>query len=100
MIFITRDAPSKSEIAMQKVTLTRLSLGRSNSIDNLIACAGYRVANISGHHRLHFEAGRIALGSGADRFLDYFEMSRRKRNVIDYDCASVATDTEAKEILT
>ena len=35
MIFITRDASSKSEIAMQKVTLTRLSLGRSNSIDSL-----------------------------------------------------------------
>jgi hypothetical protein len=27
-------------------------------------------------------------------------MSRRKRNVIDYDYAFVATDTEAKEILT
>jgi hypothetical protein len=35
MIFITRDASSKSEIAMQKVTLTRSSLGRSNSIDSL-----------------------------------------------------------------
>ena len=66
----------------------------------VIACAGYRVANIPGHHRLHFEAARIALGSDADRFLDYFEMSRRKRNVIDYDYAFVASDTEAKEILT
>jgi hypothetical protein len=32
--------------------------------------------------------------------LDYFETSRRKRNVIDYDFAFVATDTEAEEILT
>jgi hypothetical protein len=24
-----------------------------------------------GHHRLHFEAARIELGSSADRFLDY-----------------------------
>jgi len=31
--------------------------------------------------------------------LDYFETSRRKRNVIDYDFAFVATDTEAEEIL-
>ena len=63
------------------------------------ACAGYRVASIPGHHRVHFEAARIALGSSADRFLDYFEASRRKRNVIDYDFAFVTTDTEAKEIL-
>jgi uncharacterized protein (UPF0332 family) len=65
----------------------------------VIACAGYRVASTPGHHRLHFDAARIALGSSADRFLDYFETSRRKRNVIDYDYAFVATDTEAEEIL-
>jgi len=46
----------------------------------VIACAGYRVASTPGHHRLHFEAARIALGSSADRFLGYFETSRRKRN--------------------
>jgi uncharacterized protein (UPF0332 family) len=66
----------------------------------VIACAGYRVTRTSGHHRLHFEAARIPLGSSADRFLDYFETSRRKRNIIDYDYAFVATDTEAEEILT
>ena len=27
-----------------------------------VACAGYRVASMPGHHRLHFEAARIALG--------------------------------------
>jgi len=63
----------------------------------VIACAGYRVASTPGHHRLHFDAARIALGSSADRFLDYFETSRRKRNVIDYDYAFVATDTELKK---
>ena len=66
----------------------------------VIACAGYRVASTPGHHRLHFDAAGIALGSSADRFLDYFETSRRKRNIIDYDYAFVATDTEAEEILT
>src|SRR5260370_29207108 len=44
----------------------------------VIACAGYRVTRTPGHHRLHFEAARIVLGSSADRFLDYFETSRRK----------------------
>jgi len=65
----------------------------------VIACAGYRVTRTPGHHRLHFEAARIALGSSADRFLDYFATSRRKPTVIDYDYAFVSTETEAEEIL-
>jgi len=64
-----------------------------------IACAGYRLASTPGHHRLTFEAARLALGSSAFKSLDFFEASRRKRNVIDYDHASVATHTEADEIL-
>jgi hypothetical protein len=64
-----------------------------------VICSGYRIAAVPGHHRLHFEAARLALGPGSDRFLDYFDASRRKRNVIDYDVAFVATETEAAEIL-
>jgi hypothetical protein len=64
-----------------------------------IACAGYRLANTPGHHRLTFDAARLALGSSAVRSLDYFESCRRKRNVIDYDHAFVATKTEAAEIV-
>jgi hypothetical protein len=64
-----------------------------------IACAGFRLASIAGHHRLTFEAARLALGTTAVRFLDVFEACRRKRNVIDYDHASVATHTEAEEIV-
>lgn len=33
------------------------------------------------------------------RPLDFFEACRRKRNVIDYDHASVTTQTEAEEIV-
>jgi hypothetical protein len=64
-----------------------------------IACAGYRLAGTQGHHRLTFEAARLALGASAARPLDFFEACRRKRNVIDYDHASVATQTEAEEIV-
>jgi hypothetical protein len=64
-----------------------------------IACAGYRLASTPGHHRLTFEAARLALGPSAAKPLDFFEVCRRKRNVIDYDHASVATHTEAEEIL-
>lgn len=64
-----------------------------------IACAGYRVTSKMGHHRISIESARLALGSLADKYADYFETCRRKRNVIDYTRSHVATETEAKEIL-
>jgi len=56
-------------------------------------------ARTAGHHRLTFEVARLALGAPANQLLDFFEACRRKRNVIDYDHASVATHTEAEEIV-
>jgi len=64
-----------------------------------IACAGFRLASTPGHHRLTFEAASLALGPAAARFLDFFEACRRKRNLIDYDQAFIATHTEAEEIV-
>jgi hypothetical protein len=52
-----------------------------------IVCAGYQPASTPGHHRLTFEAARLALGASAADHLDFFEACRRKRNVIDYDHA-------------
>lgn len=63
-----------------------------------IACAGYRVVG-AGHHRISFEAVKLAAGKAAGPYGDYFDRCRRKRNVIDYDDAFVATETEATEIL-
>ncbi len=63
-----------------------------------IACAGYRVAS-AGHHRVSFEVVKLAIGKAADPYSEYFDGCRRKRNVIDYDDAYVATDTEAHEIV-
>ena len=64
-----------------------------------IACSGYRVSARSGHHKVTFEAAAISIGKEAVTLSDYFETCRRKRNVIDYMTSSVATDTEADEIL-
>ena len=64
-----------------------------------IACAGYRVTAKTGHHRISFDNIKLALGAGGDKYADYFETCRRKRNVIDYTRSHVATDTEAQEIL-
>jgi hypothetical protein len=49
-----------------------------------IACAGYRVGAVPGHHAITFECAGLALGKKADLLLQFFDASRRKRNVIDY----------------
>ena len=64
-----------------------------------IACAGYRVTAKAGHHKVSFDSIKLAVGAGADKYADYFETCRRKRNVIDYTRAQVATDTETEEIV-
>lgn len=64
-----------------------------------IACAGYRIVSKVGHHRVSFESVKLVLGKPADKYADYFETCRRKRNTIDYTYSNVATETEAKEIL-
>lgn len=65
----------------------------------VIACEGYRVAPAAGHHQLTLEAAAHALGSASRALLDYFDLCRRKRNLIDYDAAEVASETEAEELL-
>jgi hypothetical protein len=64
-----------------------------------IACAGYRIASVPGHHRLTFEGAKLALGKPAEHLANYFDSCRRKRNEIDYTGATIATTTEADELL-
>jgi hypothetical protein len=64
----------------------------------VIACSGYRVAAPAGHHAITFEAAQLALGSEAAFLIDYLDTCRRKRNLIDYNNSSVATETEANEL--
>ena len=64
-----------------------------------IACSGYGVSARSGHHKVTFEAAAVAVGKEASALSDYFDTCRRKRNIIDYMTSSVATDTEADELL-
>ncbi len=64
-----------------------------------VACSGYRVSARAGHHAVTFQAAHLAIGSEAAALVDYFDACRRKRNVIDYDNSSVATETEAAELL-
>jgi hypothetical protein len=64
-----------------------------------IACAGYRVRAKAGHHRVTIDAITLTVGNSGKRYADYLETCRRKRNVIDYTRAQVATDSEADEIV-
>lgn len=61
----------------------------------VIACAGYRVTARSGHHKITFDAMRLAVGAAAGNYADYFGACRRKRNVIDYTRSHVASEAEA-----
>jgi hypothetical protein len=65
----------------------------------VIACSGYRVSARAGHHAVTFEAARFVIGKSVEPLTDYFETCRRKRNTIDYHNSSVATETEADELL-
>ena len=48
---------------------------------------------------MSLESTKLVLGKPAHKYVDCFEICRRKRNIIDYSFSSVATETEAKEIL-
>ena len=43
-----------------------------------IACAGYRVASVPGHHSLTFEGVKLSIGTQAEQLADYFDACRRK----------------------
>jgi hypothetical protein len=64
-----------------------------------VACAGYRIASVPGHHRLTFGGPNSAIGKPAGQLADFFDACRRKRNAIDYTGATIATATEADEVL-
>jgi len=64
-----------------------------------IACAGYRVGAVPGHHTISFECAGLALGKQADGLVGFFDVSRRKRNIIDYTGVQIATPTETAEVL-
>src|SRR5579864_562421 len=59
----------------------------------VIACAGYRVVG-QGHHQTTFGALELAMGPGISTTAAYFDTCRRKRNLVEYDLANVATETE------
>jgi len=65
----------------------------------VITAKGYRVTSKRGHHALTFEVAGIILGAKFKRYLDYFDICRRKRKIIDYDYTKVTSLSELREFL-
>lgn len=63
-----------------------------------IACAGYRVTGRA-HHVTTFQALTLAMGPEVRSLAGYLDICRRKRNIVDYGLAWVATEGEAEELL-
>ena len=63
--------------------------------------ADAQVAGLSVDRRFAtaYNAALLATHMGAAKYADYFDTCRRKRNLIDYTRSSVATETEAREIV-
>ncbi len=114
---IRSHAPSANEIAnlfalverdLEDAALVGLSADRSfaisyNAVQQLsqavVACSGYRLRNIPGHHRVMFECLELAVGSSMNSYSTYFDRCRTKRNHLEYDRSSVVSQTEADELL-
>lgn len=64
----------------------------------VIACAGCRAGGV-GHHQTTLEAIELAMGPGLAKLAAYFGTCRRKRNIVDYDMAHVASKMEADELI-
>ena len=63
-----------------------------------ISCSGYRITG-SGHHQTTFTALPLAIGAEVSDLAAYFDICRRKRNIVDYDFASAASESEAAELV-
>jgi len=73
--------------------------GALQAANMAIACAGHRVTAKTGHHKVALDSVKLAIGSTVNKYADYFDRCRRKRNVIDYRRSHVATESEANEIV-
>lgn len=65
----------------------------------VVACSGYRLRSIPGHHQVMFECLELAMGTLATKYSTYFDLCRNKRNNLEYNRSSVVSQTEADELL-
>ena len=49
-------------------------------------------------HETSFEVLKLVLDKSIEPYAVYFDVCRRKRNIVEYDASSVATETEVREL--
>lgn len=64
----------------------------------VIACSGYRVLG-QAHHQTTFVALDIAMGPAVSQIAIYFDVCRRKRNLIEYFAAHKSTKSESDDLV-
>ncbi len=64
-----------------------------------VLCSGFRISSVPGHHKVAFDCVELAIGASVRPRMLYLDTCRRKRNLVDYDKAFVASQTEATELL-
>jgi hypothetical protein len=65
----------------------------------VIAASDYRVSSKTGHHALTLEVASLILGEKFKEYFDFFDVCRRKRNIVDYDLTDVVSISELKSLL-
>jgi len=63
-----------------------------------VACRGYRVKGLGAHHTT-IAALPLALGSEVRERAAYFDLCRRKRNLLSYTTAGETTEAEVAELI-
>jgi len=64
----------------------------------VVLASGHRIRSRVGHHQITIEAAGVALGKEAAELTRYFDLCRRRRNVISYEGDEIGED-QAKELL-
>lgn len=63
------------------------------------ACSGYRIATRAGHHKITFDLLPEFAGDEVKHWSDYFDICRRKRNMVDYNVSDISSETETEELI-
>jgi hypothetical protein len=74
--------------------------GAALALVTVVVCAsGYRIGRVAGHHRLTFDVLPQLMGAAAAERARYFNASRAKRNLSEYERAGVVSRAEADALV-
>jgi hypothetical protein len=65
----------------------------------IIIVSNYRVSSKTGHHALTFEIADLILGELYQEYFNFFDVCRRKRNIVDYNFTDVASISELEKLI-